>query len=93
MLMFGRNIADHLVEQAKRLGSVRYGCQMFQERNYWKGTTESVLNNDIVHFFAEDNREVGYWSFIAPHTLQLFEAPNRIWHPSFLENVAFVSLN
>jgi hypothetical protein len=75
-------IVDHdTVEQFKALGAVSIGRIMLPKRSYQYGVILEP-SNDIVHFFAADGLEIGYWTVISHRFGPVIFEQRRNWHPS-----------
>lgn len=74
------------VEQFKALGAVSVGRALLPRRSYQQGTILEP-SNDIVHFFAADGLEIGYWTVISHRFGPVIFERRRRWHPSLLDRL------
>ena len=73
------------------LGAVKVACALMGHRNWVTGVTDYRPNTDIVYFFDDEGREIGYT--LPRLGSRMIFAPNyRTWHPDILAQHQFEAI-
>lgn len=89
------HVSRQVVDRFIGLGAVEAACMLQSRYHYYSGYTSYEPFTDIVYFFDDQRREIGYWSVLTPFNddePQIFAPHYRVWHESFLAKLDRLSL-
>jgi hypothetical protein len=86
--MYG--IRYKFLSQFKALGAKHVGISSLSRRS-WSGEIRRELWYDIIYFFDDEFREIGYWSILSDYSGVTIFAPNyRQWGESMMNDLHIV---
>ena len=80
-----------------RLGAVKYGSHVLSKERY-NGEPKTVVFDDIVYFFDDQDREIGYWTVLCDvgghgHDPFVFAPDYRTWGKEIFDNLRMCTLH
>ena len=82
------NIPQHVVDRFKELGAVRYSHSLYWGHDGFGRRCQKPYT-DLIYFWDEHGREVGYWSSINPNRPTIFAPNYRQWGEDAIDAQVF----